>query len=145
MKSIFLILVVLLFTILTSSCTAPIKYDSTVTLEGNIWNLSELDGKEYFPSAEHDPAYIEFFSDGSFFGFGACNEYFGRYEASASSIKIESNMTARGCEGLLEFELDLGSALLTADEYVIKGDELYLYRDSKIIAKFFTVITPELN
>ena len=137
--------VLLSFITIFGGCTAPIKYDSTVTLEGNIWNLSELYGKEYFPSAEHDPAYIEFFSDGSFFGFGACNEYFGRYEASASSIKIESNMTAKGCEGMLEFELDLGSALLTADEYVIKGEELYLYRDSKIIAKFFTVITPELN
>ena len=136
---------IIILLLVFSSCTAPIEYGSKVKLEGNIWNLSELDGKEYFPDAEHDPAYIEFFSDGRFFGFGACNEFFGKYDASGSSIKIESNMTARGCEGFLEFELDLGSALLTADEYVIKGDELFLYRDSKVIAKFFTVITPELN
>lgn len=134
-------IIILLGAILLSSCTTSDNSVTRANLEGNIWNLFELNGKEYVPGEEFDPAYIEFGDDNRFYGFGSCNEFFGTYEANLDkSIKITSGMTAKYCEGQMDFEFELGDVLLGATKYKISGEELYLYKDGKITAKFFTLV-----
>lgn len=111
-----------------------------LSFEGNLWNLSELNGKEYFPGERFDPAYIEFATDKTINGTGGCNDIFGTYETSGNSIKIISHLTARHCEGAMDIEFAMDSALRAADKYKISGEELFLYKDGKIIAKFFAMV-----
>ena len=122
-----------------SACTSS-KDEPQLSLEGNLWNLSELNGKEYFPKEKFDPAYIEFDTEGRINGTGGCNDIFGTYVTTGSKIKITSHLTARHCEGIMDIEFALDDALRAADKYKISGEELFLYEDGKIIAKFFALV-----
>jgi heat shock protein HslJ len=138
---IILLNIVVLFAVFISSCTMSENSVTKAKLEGNIWNLYELNGKEYVPSVEFDPAYIEFGDDERFYGFGSCNEFFGTFKKGPKdSIKITSGMTAKYCEGQMDFEFELGDALLGTTKYKISGEELILYKDGRAVAKFFTLV-----
>ncbi|MCB0725614.1 MAG: META domain-containing protein [Ignavibacteriae bacterium] len=126
--------------ILFLTLSACASSDTGLSLQGNLWNLSELNGKEYFPDDRYDPAYIEFGQDGMISGTGGCNEIFGSYETSGRNITIKSAITAKYCDGIMDTELDLDAALRSADRYKTTKDELYLYKDGKVIAKFFALI-----
>lgn len=126
--------------ILFLTLSACASSDTGLSLQGNLWNLSELNGKEYFPDDRYDPAYIEFGTDGMMSGTGGCNEIFGPYEISGNSISIKSSLTARYCDDVIDLELDLDAALRSADRYKTTKDELFLYKDGKVIAKFFALI-----
>lgn len=131
----------LFFSLFLTSCTTSDNQTPKASLEGNIWNLYELNGKEYVPSAEFDPAYIEFTDEGGFNGFGSCNEFFGTFKKGPKdSIKITSGMTAKYCEGQMDFEFELGDVILGATKYKITGEELLLYKDGRVTAKFFTLV-----
>jgi heat shock protein HslJ len=138
MKTLFKYSIFAIFLFL-SACTSS-KDEPKLSLEGYMWNLSELGGKEYFPSDKFDPAYIEFAPDKTINGTGGCNEIFGTYETSGRNIKITSHLTARHCEGAMDIEFAMDNALRAADEYKISGEELFLYKDGKIIAKFFAFV-----
>lgn len=122
-----------------TACTTATD-EPKLSLEGNLWNLSEVNGKEYFPTEKFDPAYIEFGTDGRIEGTGGCNAIFGTFETTGSKIKITSHLTARHCEGIMDVEFALDDALRMADKYKISGEELFLYKDGKIIAKFFALV-----
>jgi heat shock protein HslJ len=134
MKTLFKYSIFTLFLALSACSTS--KNEPKLSLTGNLWNLSELG----FPSDKFDLAYIEFASDKTINGTGGCNDIFGTYETSGNNIKITSHLTSRYCEGAMDIEFAMDDALRAADKYKISGEELFLYKDGKIIAKFFAMV-----
>ena len=74
-------------------------------------------------------------------GFGGCNELTGSYEKGIYDIKFKVISTKRYCEGKMEIENEFINALNSANRYDLPYEnELYLYKDSLLLAKFMGTI-----
>nr|WP_307775785.1 META domain-containing protein [uncultured Cetobacterium sp.] len=92
----------------------------------------KLTGKEFILVQENGiPNIIIGFDSDNFYGFSGVNNYFGRYEKSGKSIKLErmGATLMAGPERLMDLEQNYYKELETVKKYSVKGDELTLITD----------------
>jgi heat shock protein HslJ len=133
---------VILFVILVVSCTAPEKRSTrpaATGIEGPEWQLLEVGGSPVSPTADKSRPFIRF--DGTkkqASGFTGCNNFFGSYELDGSSLKFGPlGATRMFCEGVSgEIEIKFMQALEQTRTWELRDDTLFLYRGSKVLARF---------
>ena len=133
MKKIFAASVLLLA---MTACGGSQKKD--LPLEGTQWKLAKM---ESIPAksidAEADYFTLQFnAADTMVAGRTNCNRFFGKYELKGQKLEFENlGMTRMACPEM-EYEDAFVKMLDDVDRYEIKGSELKLYDDQKMLAVF---------
>ncbi len=110
-------------------------------LEGTQWKLAKM---ESIPAkavtAEEDSFTLQFnAADTMVFGRTNCNRFFGKYLQKGRDLSFENmGMTRMACPDM-QYEDAFVKMLDDVDSYEIKGSELKLYDDRKVIAEFRAV------
>lgn len=82
-------------------------------------------------------------SGGKAEGFGGCNNFNFIFSKEKQELKFENIIaTEMSCETFMEIEKKYINVFVNSDSYKIKGNQLYLFKDSKLLARFES---PELN
>ena len=101
-----------------------------IDLSGTTWELASLSGSDLLPGTSIT---LEF-TDEEVSGFAGCNNYWGSYQVSGSSLTFsDPYRTEIGCPeplGVLEQEGDYLAALNVADSYRLTGNQLEILNDS---------------
>ncbi|MCB0725615.1 MAG: META domain-containing protein [Ignavibacteriae bacterium] len=129
--------ILLIFFIVSIAACNTVKYSAE-----NIWRLYELNGDSILPGKSWDEEIVFMFEKNNRIeGFGGCNELTGSYEKGIYDIKFKVISTKRYCEGKMEIENEFINALNSANRYDLPYEnELYLYKDSLLLAKFMGTI-----
>ena len=110
-------------------------------LEGTTWKLASMTGiPETAIEAEADAFVFELnAADMMVAGRTNCNRFFGHYELKGSELDFEDmGMTRMACPDM-QFEDVFVKMLDEVDSYKIKGSELSLLDDKRVIAVFKAV------
>jgi heat shock protein HslJ len=113
-------------------------------LTGQIWALSELNGKLLVPGTGISALFT---SDGKISGSAGCNQYFGTYTVSGNSITFPSPMgsTMMMCaQTVMEQETAYLNALSEAKTYSVKADQLTLFSADKTSLAVFQAQSQDL-
>ncbi len=121
------ILLGILTLLVLSSCAAA---GSDVTLTGQVWVATELDGESILPDTSIT---AEFKEDGTLSGSNGCNRYNTTYTVDGSSIQVNSPMatTLMACpDPVMAQEGVYMEAMGEAVTFEISGEELTLFDDA---------------
>ncbi|WP_295940442.1 META domain-containing protein [uncultured Alistipes sp.] len=114
------------------------------TLESTTWKLSDMVG---IPagSINHNADFftLEFNADEMMVaGRTNCNRFFGKYELKGRELEFgDLGMTRMACPEM-EYEKAFTEMLDEVDSFKIKGSELTLFDDGKVLAVFKAVEKP---
>lgn len=136
MKSLFVFLAFITTTFSRVGCTDSNKpeahksaSDTLLPLQGTYWKLYSLMGNIIpdVDSAKAKEAHIVFNKDGTEGGNGGCNQFGGNYELEGNSKIFFGPIisTKMYCDNA-KYENLFFDLLSKADNYLIKGDTLYL-------------------
>ena len=105
-------------------------------LEGTTWKLAKMEAID----AEADFFTLQFSAaDTLVSGRTNCNRFFGKYELKGQKLEFENlGMTRMACPEM-QYEDAFVKMLDEVDGYEIKGAELKLYDDKKLLAEFRAV------
>lgn len=133
MKIIIALIFFAAMTAMISSCSSSGSQTNT-KLEGTRWILTKLNGVPVLTTSGKKEAFITFNSpEKKFTGSGGCNNMFGTYTRSGSSLSIGPvARTEMFCEGVMETEDGFVKALGKNAKYRIKGDVLSLIDSSGV-------------
>ncbi|MDB5120920.1 MAG: hypothetical protein JWN56_2138 [Sphingobacteriales bacterium] len=128
------IIVFLSFLALTSCKVLKSETDSP-KLNNTKWSLHSIKER---PVKLGDNAYLNFEDkDNRIAGKAACNSFFGEYSTIKQTIKFEGiGSTKMYCEGLMDEENEILTALNSTRRYEIKADMLYLYSSDQLLLTF---------
>ncbi|MDB5013464.1 MAG: hypothetical protein JWQ25_1666 [Daejeonella sp.] len=128
------ILVFLSFLLFTSCEVLKSETDSP-KLNNTKWTLHSIKARVVNLG---DKAYLNFEEkDNRIAGKAACNSFFGEYTIVKQTIKFEGvGSTKMYCEGLMDEENEIMTALNNTRRYEIKADMLYLYSTDQLLLTF---------
>lgn len=111
-------------------------------LEGTVWLLRELNGKEIVQAADQRKLSV-FYEAGAknIHGFAGCNTFTGSYTKDGSTVSAILASTRMFCDGKMEVETAFIKALTEPNHYVLEGSHLFLKNKGNVVAKFL----PEVN
>lgn len=115
--------------------------EKALPLEGTSWKLAKMDAiPAKAITAEADYFTLEFnAADTMVSGRTNCNRFFGKYELKGQKLEFENlGMTRMACPEM-QYEDAFVKMLDDVDRYEIKGSELKLYDDQKVVAEFRAV------
>lgn len=115
--------------------------EKALPLEGTSWKLAKMDAiPAKAITAEADYFTLEFnAADTMVSGRTNCNRFFGKYELKGQKLEFENlGMTRMACPEM-QYEDAFVKMLDDVDRYEIKGSELKLYDDQKVVAEFHAV------
>lgn len=145
MKKTIIITAIALFAgILLTGCCQKCRKNKLASMrpiQGTVWQLTELDGEKVNAVDNYE---ITFLADGRVVGIGECNRFFGKYEifSEAGSIKISPvGSTMMACPNM-ELETQFFRQLEKIHLYQFEADNLYMFIDNKIAAKFIPTDKP---
>lgn len=126
---------VLLTFILFTSCEVLKSESDSPKINNTKWTLHSI--KERVVNLG-DKAYLNFEEKNNrIAGKAACNTFFGDYTIVKQTIKFEGvGSTKLYCEGLMDEENEILTALNTTRRYEIKADMLYLYSTDELLLIF---------
>jgi copper homeostasis protein (lipoprotein) len=109
-----------------------------MTLEDTRWALLGLNGEPIARNVSGKAPYLELSSKkSSAFGFGGCNRFFGNYQATERSLSFGAmGATRMACPEGMGQEQALFTALDSTTRYEIRGSELLLFADDRLVARF---------
>lgn len=128
-------MLVLLSFLMCTSCEV-LKSDTDLPkLSNTKWTLHSI--KERVVNLG-DKAYLNFDEKNNrISGKAACNSFSGEYAIVKQTIKFESiGSTKMYCEGLMDKENEIITALNDARRYEIKANMLYLYSTDQLLLTF---------
>jgi heat shock protein HslJ len=127
-------LILALFTAI-SACILPDRQSEIVEppLEGTIWMLKHIGNKEIAKSPTQP--FIKF-ENGTFQGFGGCNQFNGSYTVEKNRLRVKQiTATEMFCEAIDTEELYL-SSLQRATRYQILTDQMLMADGEKPLLLF---------
>ena len=138
-KSIGLSIVTVFCLAACQSSNLVTEENTSLSLAGQVWQLTTLAGKPITLDKNKTSVSIEFSpEEATYSGFAGCNNYRGRYKASEHSIEIAPAMATRKfCQHLSEQERKFFNALHTTDNYNIVEKKLTLIGNSNQILAVF--------
>lgn len=100
------------------------------------WELSSI---TYFKGEETPkPVTLVFREPGQLGGTSGCNSYGATYTLSKKTLKFELGMaTQMACMPGMDTEKKFFEVMRETDAYELKGDELYLKKNDKVLAIFY--------
>ena len=112
------------------------KHGSTIGLESNSWELTELNGAPVtVPSGSPMPSLH--FAEGHVSGSTGCNRLMGSYTVEGNKLKFKPLATSMMmCEATAKLEAAYLKMLETVTSYAIQGETLTLLAGDKAVAKF---------
>lgn len=127
-----------------SACSSEENINSNSAFYETRWVLRAFsDSKVYTPESMKEPYIIFSESGGKAEGFGGCNNFNFIFSKEKQELKFENIIaTEMSCETFMEIEKKYINVFVNSDSYKIKGNQLYLFKDSKLLARFES---PELN
>jgi heat shock protein HslJ len=102
------------------------------------WGLEQLDGVRRLPQTRRQVHLIFADNDSTLRGFAGCNNFNGSYQININSDQLRLSRfmaTKMSCPNLT-FEYDFLGVLEKTTRYEIKGRQLFLYQERKLIATF---------
>lgn len=114
-------------------------------LEETTWKLVSMEGIPAEAIDSEEDAFTLFFdpAEARLAGRTNCNRFFGTYAVKGSELDLEAmGMTRMACPDMQYEELFV-EMLDEVDAFKIKGEELSLLDDGKVIATFRAVAAPE--
>lgn len=126
---------VLLSFLMCTSCEVLKSDTDSPKLSNTKWTLHSI--KERVVNLG-DKAYLNFDEKNNrISGKAACNSFSGEYAIVKQTIKFESiGSTKMYCEGLMDKENEIITALNDARRYEIKANMLYLYSTDQLLLTF---------
>ncbi|VAX26479.1 hypothetical protein MNBD_IGNAVI01-1311 [hydrothermal vent metagenome] len=114
---------------------------STANLKNTYWKLLEINGEEIkIPSDVREPHFILRTDGKAVKGFGGCNNFMGSYKVNGNKIEFGPMAgTRKFCKETMEIENAFMKVFSEANNYKIFGEQLELYHNDKLIAKFESV------
>ncbi len=109
-----------------------------VELDGHVWQLLEVGGLAFtLPPGSTVPSISFDTESGKASGHAGCNQFFGQFVISGSSLSFEQLGTTRmACpEPLASVEQRFLAALGNTDGYAMQGSELLLLSGSTVLAR----------
>jgi putative lipoprotein len=112
----------------------------TVSLQGTVWRLAELDGNAVDAPPESLPTLEVSQSDDSYAGFSGCNRYSGSYELDGTRLKFgTAALTKTVCEEGMELEARFLEMLGRVGSWHLDSQQVVLGdTDRNTIARFKT-------
>ena len=128
-------MLVLLSFLMCTSCEVLKSDTDSPKLSNTKWTLHSI--KERVVNLG-DKAYLNFDEKNNrISGKAACNSFSGEYAIVKQTIKFESiGSTKMYCEGLMDKENEIITALNDARRYEIKANMLYLYSTDQLLLTF---------
>jgi heat shock protein HslJ len=114
-------------------------------LEGTVWMLVELNGKDISTVESIKPISVLFQKEGKkVSGFAGCNSFTGSYETDGATISATLASTRMFCEGKMEIETEFLKVLNTPYKHKVEGGHLYFRDKNIVVARFLAEIkTPQ--
>ncbi len=118
-----------------SGCSALKPGSDIPKLGESVWNLTAIAQK---PVNFDDRAFINFDEkENKASGKALCNSFFAEYEMIRNMISFSGiGSTKMYCEGMMDEENQIISALQKTNRYEVKADFLYLYAHEKLVLTF---------
>lgn len=106
----------------------------TATLQGKIWNLTQMNGKK----VEGTRTFLEFEADGkSVTGNAGCNRMFGGVTMGRQTMRFSGIGTTRMfCDELMDSETGFLNALKKVTRYRVSGGKLTLFAGKRAVLRF---------
>ena len=109
-------------------------------LENTYWKLIEVNAKAVSVSPKRREAHLLFKPNGNKLqGFGGCNRIIGGYERKGDSIRFKASSTMMACVDGMDTEQEFLKALEAATSFKLSGEELELYDNDRLLARFRAV------
>jgi len=112
---------------------------STASLTNTYWRPVEFTGTLLTVAADQrEPHLMLVPAENKLRGFAGCNQFLGRYDVEANSVRFTGVATTRKyCEGAMDQEQELLRALEATASHKIVGEALDLYdANRKLLARF---------
>jgi heat shock protein HslJ len=121
--------------VLFSSCEVLKSETDSPKLGNTKWVLLSIKDR---PVKLSDKAYLNFEEkDNRIAGKAACNSFFGEYTIVKQTIKFEGvGSTKMFCDGLMDEENEIMTAIGNTRRYEIKANMLYLYSTDQLLLIF---------
>jgi heat shock protein HslJ len=121
--------------VLFSSCEVLKSETDSPKLVNTKWVLLSIKDR---PVKLSDKAYLNFEEkDNRIAGKAACNSFFGEYTIVKQTIKFEGvGSTKMFCDGLMDEENEIMTAIANTRRYEIKANMLYLYSTDQLLLIF---------
>ena len=121
--------------VLFSSCEVLKSETDSPKLVNTKWVLLSIKDR---PVKLSDKAYLNFEErDNRIAGKAACNSFFGEYTIVNQTIKFEGvGSTKMFCDGLMDEENEIMTAIGNTRRYEIKANMLYLYSTDQLLLIF---------
>lgn len=132
----------LILSVFAMSCKASKKGSyapkGASRLMDTYWRLSEINGKPVTTPADAREVHITLVENKRrITGFAGCNRITGTFVVGKQgAIEFKAGSTMMYCEGSMDIEKNLMSALSTANKHVINNRHLLLYYDNRLLAVF---------
>ncbi len=116
-----------------------VKNLGTANLKNTFWSLRELNGKSVEKYKSEKTIHLLLRNDNTIKGFSGCNNFFGQFALSSDSLQFSQvGSTMMMCENI-ELETEYFQTLEKTNRYKIYGEYLFLYNESKVLAKFESI------
>lgn len=103
-------------------------------LIGTYWKVTSIGDMKITTIPNEKEIYLILENDGNFKGFSGCNRFYGKQMYDAVSIRIdELESTKMGCPSM-DREAKLYTLLTGTIDYEIKGEDLILLKNKKVVA-----------
>jgi len=114
---------------------------STANLKNTYWRLVEIDGKKIKVPSNVRELHFVLRSDGKTVkGFSGCNNFMGSYKVDGNKIEFGPMAgTRKFCKETMDVENAFMKVFKETNNYKIFGEQLALYHNDKLIAKFESV------
>ncbi|MFZ1320666.1 MAG: META domain-containing protein [Ignavibacteria bacterium] len=121
-----------------SACSTAGNNNSNSAFYETRWVLRAFsDSKVYTPDSKEEPYIIFSKSENKATGFGGCNDFSFIFKKEKQKLKFENIVaTEKLCESFMDLEKKYINIFVNSDSYKIKDDQLYIYKDTKLLARF---------
>ncbi|HQY20929.1 MAG TPA: META domain-containing protein [Ignavibacteria bacterium] len=121
-----------------SACSSAGNNNSNSAFYETRWVLRAFsDSKVFTPDSKEEPFVFFSKTGGKATGFGGCNDFSFIFNKQKQKLKFENIVaTEKFCESFMELEKNYLNIFVNSDSYKIIDDQLYLYKDSKLLARF---------
>jgi len=122
----------------TLSICALATAQRSISLIGNTWKLTELDGKPAIKGGNGVPWLLFEAKSDKLTGYGGINRFQGKYKIAKGTFQLDPGMSTLigASKPLMDQETAFHAAIQAANDYRIVKTELRFLKNGKVVARF---------